>query len=354
MASPHRSPKDLRKMIRETKLDMDDVHKSLEKLRGLSLDERTESGMLRSRIDEQSSLICILKQRADDMLLRCQALERINSELEDLRADVQTELDKEKKRSMQLEQRFMDLAANHQELIHFKDEYKRQNAKLKQENERLREENEKLFSKDLQDKETVVLKLTQELRDLAEQHRSLDNEYQGKTTGFKTKLKGLMDLHQTKETSLQDELHDAQRQLSDAVEMCTELDQQLKKARENDSLKGTEMQKQIEVLAKEKDKFLDLSMQRGKLIQDKQVEIQQLETKRQEVEKNRAAAEERFEREAAVVNTNLKVKELQHALDQSVNTCNKLKKDFDAYKNHSTDLLEKEKELNAKLRHMIG
>ncbi|KAM9484654.1 coiled-coil domain-containing protein 89 isoform 2-T2 [Salvelinus alpinus] len=333
---------------------MDDVHKSLEKLRGLSLDERTESGMLRSRIDEQSSLICILKQRADDMLLRCQALERINSELEDLRADVQTELDKEKKRSMQLEQRFMDLAANHQELIHFKDEYKRQNAKLKQENERLREENEKLFSKDLQDKETVVLKLTQELRDLAEQHRSLDNEYQGKTTGFKTKLKGLMDLHQTKEASLQDELHDAQRQLSDAVEMCTELDQQLKKARENDSLKGTEMQKQIEVLAKEKDKFLDLSMQRGKLIQDKQVEIQQLETKRQEVEKNRAAAEERFEREAAVVNTNLKVKELQHALDQSVNTCNKLKKDFDAYKNHSTDLLEKEKELNAKLRHMIG
>lgn len=116
------------------------------------------------------------------MLLRCQALERINSELEDLRADVQTELDKEKKRSMQLEQRFMDLAANHQELIHFKDEYKRQNAKLKQENERLREENEKLFSKDLQDKEAVVLKLTQELRDLAEQHRSLDDEYQYECT----------------------------------------------------------------------------------------------------------------------------------------------------------------------------
>lgn len=104
-----------------------------------------------------------------------------------------------------------------------------------------------------------------------------------------------MDLHHTKEASLQGELHDAQRQLSNAVEMCTgefgciilfpktsvlndkydhfsdvswpELDQQLKKARENDSLKGTEMQKKMEVLAKEKDKFLDLSMQRGKLIQ---------------------------------------------------------------------------------------
>ncbi|XP_041725847.2 coiled-coil domain-containing protein 89 [Coregonus clupeaformis] len=354
MASPHSSPKDLRKMIRDTKQDMDDVHTSLEKLRGLSLEERTESGMLRSRIDEQSSLICILKQRADDMLLRCQALEQINSELEHLSADVQTKLDNEKKKSMQLEQRFMDLAANHQELIHFKDEYKRQNAKLKQENERLQEENDNIFSKDLQDKEAVILKLTQELRDLAEQHRSLDNEYQGKTTGFQTKLKGLMGLHQTKEVSLQDELHDAQRQLRDAVEMCTELDQQLKKARENYSLKETQMQKKIEVLAKEKDKLLDLSMQRGKLIQDKQVEIQQLETKRQEVEKNRAAAEERFEREAAVVNTNLKVKALQHALDQSVNTCNKLKKDFEAYKNHSTDLLEKEKELNAKLRHMIG
>ncbi|XP_010889276.1 coiled-coil domain-containing protein 89 [Esox lucius] len=353
MAAPHRSPTVLQK-IRESKCEMDDVQKSLEKLRSLSEDERTESGMLRSRIDEQSSLICILKQRADEMLLRCQALEEINSELENLRAKKQKELDNEKKRSMQLEQRFMSLAANHQELINFKDEFKRQNAKLKLENQRLQEDNEKLFSKDLQDKEAVILKLTQELKYLAEQHRSLNNEYQEKTTEFHTKLKELMGLHQTKETSLQDELRDSQRQLKDSLAMCTELDQRLHAARQRDLMRETQMHKEIAVLAKEKDKFLDLSMQRGKIIQDKQVEVQQLETKKQEAEKARADAEQRFESESAMVNASLKVQDLQHALDESVKTCNQLKKDFEAYKNHSTDLLEKEKALNSKLRHMMG
>ncbi|KAI4873046.1 hypothetical protein NFI96_006126 [Prochilodus magdalenae] len=244
--------------------------------------------MLRSRIDEQSSLICVLKQRADEMLLRCQALERINAELEKLRADVQTELENEQQRSEQLEQRFMDLAANHRELINFKDEYKRQNAELQKENQRLREENEKLFSKELEEKEKTILKLTQELRDLAEQHRRLEKEYQDKTTGFQMKIKELMNLHQIKEASLQDELHDTQKQLKNAVEMCAGMDNV------------------------------------------------------------------GFEKEAAAVNGDLRVKELQHALSEAEETCSGLKKDFEAYKKHSSDLLAKEKELNAKLRHMIN
>ncbi|KAJ8012797.1 hypothetical protein DPEC_G00046600 [Dallia pectoralis] len=353
MASPHRSPTALKK-LRDTKYDMDDVQKSLEILHCLSQEERTESGMLRSRIGEQSSLICILKQRADEMLLRCQALEEINSELEDLRAKVQKELDNEKKRSTQLEQRFMCLAANHQELIKFKDEFKRQNAKLKLENQQLQEENQKLFSKELKNKEVDIQKLTEELHYLTKQHRSLKNEYQEKTTEFQSNMKDLMSLHQTKETSLQDELHDAQRQLKDALQMFTELDQRLQETRQRDILRETHVHEQIAILTKEKDKFLELSMQRGKLIQDKQAEIQQLETSKQEAEKAKADAEERFNREATVVNAHLKVRDLQHALDESVEACNQLKKGFEAYKIHSTDLLEKEKALNSKLRHLMG
>ncbi len=157
---------------------MDDVHQALEKLRSLSQEERTEADMLRSRIDEQSTLICILKQRADEMLLRCQALEKINTELENLRANVTLELENERKKSELLEQRFMLLASNHRELINFKNEYKSQNAKLEKENERLREENETLFSHEVQEKEKSILKLTQELKELAEQHKILETEYQ--------------------------------------------------------------------------------------------------------------------------------------------------------------------------------
>ncbi|XP_066543350.1 coiled-coil domain-containing protein 89 [Amia ocellicauda] len=354
MTSPQRTPRDLKQMITDTKQEMDDVHSALEKLRGLSQDDKTENALLRSRIDEQSNLICILKQRADEMLLRCQALERINSELESLREDVQKELENERKRSSQLEQRFLDLAANHQELINFKDEYKKQNGQLREENQQLQEENENLFSKELHEKEEVILKLTQELKDLAEQHKILEIEYKEKSSGFQTKLKELMIIHQTKEASLQGELQITQKQLKDAVDMCTELDLQLRRAMDKDAFEESQLQQKLEALVKEKDELLDLSMQRGKIIQDKQKEIQELEEKRQEAEKARVTAEERFEKAAAEVDANLKVQDLQRCLDESEQSYNELKKDFEAYKKHSSDLLAKEKELNAKLRHMIA
>ncbi|KAG9271593.1 coiled-coil domain-containing protein 89 [Astyanax mexicanus] len=352
MTSPQRNHTDLKTMIIDTKQDMDDVHQALEKLRGLSQEERSEDEMLRSRIDEQSGLICILKQRADEMLLRCQALERINAELEKLQADVQTELENEHQRSEQLEQRFMDLAANHRELINFKDEYKRQNAELLRENQRLREENEKLFSKELEEKEETILKLTQELRELAEQHRHLEKEYQDKTTGFQMKIKELMNLHQIKEASLQDELHNTQKQLKNAVEMCAEMDLKLRLSHERGMTKESENQEKLEALMREKNDLLKLSMQRGKIIQDKQEEIQELEKMKQKAENARQDAESRFEREAAAVDGELRVKELQHALDQAEEKYSSLEKVFEAFKKHSSDLLRNEKELNARLRHM--
>ncbi|XP_052004751.1 coiled-coil domain-containing protein 89-like isoform X1 [Xyrauchen texanus] len=353
IASPTKNPIDLKTMIKDTKQDMDDVHQALEKLRSLSHEERTEGDVLHSRIDEQSSLICILKHRADEMLLRCQALENINSELENLRANVQVELENERKKSEQLEQRFMDLAANHKELINFKDEYKSQNAKLTKENEGLREENDNLFSKELQEKEEIILKLTQELKDLAKQHKRFETEYQKKTTGFQIKLKELMNLHQIKEASLKNELNDAQKQLKNAVEMCAELDLRLRQTQEKETMRDTETRERLDNLMKENNELIDLSLQRGKIIQDKQTEILELERKRQEAESGRLDAEHRFEKEAAAVNSELKVKELQYGLERAEDTCNELKKEFEAYKKHSSELLEKEKELNCKLRHLI-
>ncbi|KTG47003.1 hypothetical protein cypCar_00039899, partial [Cyprinus carpio] len=333
--------------------DMDDVHTALEKLRSLSQEERTEADVLRSRIDEQSTLICILKQRADEMLLRCQALEKINAELENLRANVRLELENERKKSELLEQRFMHLASNHRELINFKNEYKSQNVKLEKENERLRKENETLFSQEVQEKEKIILKLTQELKELAEQHKILETEYQEKTTGFQIKLKELISLHQIKEASLKNELSDTQKQLKNAVEMCavvqllhffpTELDLKLRQTQEKESRRETDSQERLEKLMKEKDELIDLSMQRGKMILDKQAEIQELERKRQEAENGRLDAE----------NSELRVKELQDALERAEDTCNELKKEFEAFKKHSSELLGKEKELNCKLRHLI-
>ncbi|XP_033900916.2 coiled-coil domain-containing protein 89-like [Acipenser ruthenus] len=354
MAPSQRSPKDLKMMIIDSKQEIDEVQHALDKLRALSQDDQTENTLLRSRIDEQSQLICILKQRADEMVLRCQALDRINAELENMRDDVLCELKIERHRSTQLEDRFMDLAANHQQIIKFKDEYKTQNAELKEENERLRNENESLFCEVLQQKEQRIVELTGEVKRMTEQYKDLELEYKQKSNEFKAKVEEVNENHQIKESAFLSKLEILQQKLKDSTEKCTELDLMLKQATEKDTLEESQLQLKLQALIREKDELLELSMQRGKLIQDKQKEIQQLEEKSEIAEKARTAAEKRFEQEESAVNLNLRVKELQHCLDESKQMYNELKKEFEVYKKHSCDLLAKEKELNAKLRHVIG
>ncbi|XP_059198193.1 coiled-coil domain-containing protein 89-like isoform X2 [Centropristis striata] len=354
MATPQRNAENSIKAEGNRTEHTDSILKSLEKLCSLSVDDTTEKGVLRSRIDEQSSLICMLKQRADDVLLRCQALEKINTELEGHVTDCQKELDGERKKVKHLEKRFMDLADINKGIIAFMNNHENQNAQLKMENEQLQSENDTLFSKKLEDKEVLVKKLMQEIKQLTEKYTNKENEYREKVAGFQSKLQEQTTQLQAKNASLLDQLHDAQQQQRDAVEMCSDLKMKLEKAKEEHALREINMRESITSLTKEKDKLLNLSMERGKVIQEKQQEIQQLEAKWMEEKKARAKAEDRFEQEAEAVNADIKVKFLQAALDESATNCGKLKKDFEAFKEHSTSLLIHERELNKKLRHMMG
>lgn len=154
---------------------IDSIQKSLEKLQQLTVEDTMET--LRSRINEQSSLICILKQRADELLLRWETLKKINTDLEGQVADCQKELDSERKRAELLEKRFMDLADNNQAIISLLNEYKNQNAQLKLENKELLSENETLFSKTIQDKEVFIQKLLQETKQLTEEYTNKEIEF---------------------------------------------------------------------------------------------------------------------------------------------------------------------------------
>ncbi|KAG8000682.1 Coiled-coil domain-containing protein 89, partial [Nibea albiflora] len=332
--------------------NVDSIQKALEKLQSLSAEDTTET--LRSRIDEQSSLICILKQRADELLLRCQALQKINTEMEGRVTDNQKELDDERKKTELLNKRFMDLVANFKALTAFMDEHKNQNIQLKLENKQLQSENETLFSQKLQDKEVLVQKLLKEIKELTEKYTNKENVYREKLSACETKLKEQATEHQGKESSLLDQLRDAQQQHREAVEMYKDLKLKLQKAEEEQALMEVSMRESIKCLTTEKDKLLHLSMERGKVIQEKQEEIQQLKSKWKEEKRARVEAQERFEREAEAVNADLKVKCMQSALDESTMKYAQFKKDFEAYKEHSTDLLIQERELNKTLRHMTG
>lgn len=57
------------------------IQADLSKLRALCEDDKTENALLRSRIDEQSKLIMILKQQMDESIRRTKTLESMNDQL---------------------------------------------------------------------------------------------------------------------------------------------------------------------------------------------------------------------------------------------------------------------------------
>ncbi|XP_074551596.1 coiled-coil domain-containing protein 89 [Halichoeres trimaculatus] len=348
MAAPQRNEENFLEMEGDT------TEMSLAKVGNLSVDDPTDTGMLRSRINQQSDLICMLKHRADELLLRCEALKKINAELESSTKDYQTELESERKKANLIGKRFNDLANNNQAIIAFMDEYKSQNGLLKQENKQLQAENDTLFSQKLQDKEICVQNLQQEIKELMAKCTNKENEHREKLADYQSKLQEQARQHQAKEDLLLDQLHDTKQQQRDTEEMCRDLKLKLEKAEEEHAQRELKLRESITSLNREKDKLLQLSMDRGKLIQEKQEEIQQLEIRLKEEKKARAKAENRFHKEAEAVNADLKVKSLQSTLDEATTKYSQFKKEFEAYKEHSTNLLTQERELNKKLRHMVG
>ncbi|XP_051883613.1 coiled-coil domain-containing protein 89 isoform X2 [Pristis pectinata] len=349
-----RSPRNFNQMMQESKqvTEIDTVPLTLEKLRGLSQEDKTENAMLRSRIDEQSQLICILKQRADEFIRRCQTLEAINADLENQCENFKQQLEGELKLSAQLEERFMDLALNHQEIIKFKDEYKRQNSVLSEQNEKLQRENENLFCKALQEKDDQILKLSNELGECLKQCNMLEQECKQITQNLQTKESDFLEKQVNTEKFYQDKVQSLKAKLKETEDRCNVAELKQKEAAEIRSHKETEFQQKILLLTQEKEELLKISMERGKIVQDKQKEIQLLQEKLKLTEKAKKDAEDRFQYEATMVNESAKVKALQQQYHKYQKIYTDLEREFEAFKKHSNNLLTKEKELNAKLRHL--
>jgi hypothetical protein len=87
------------------------------KQQGLSEESHSENALLRSRIDEQSRLIMILKQHSDESLLASKAADKRYVSMEAERLQLTQDLELMNKRCSMLDARFNDLAANHQQMI---------------------------------------------------------------------------------------------------------------------------------------------------------------------------------------------------------------------------------------------
>ncbi|CAK8694928.1 coiled-coil domain-containing protein 89-like [Clavelina lepadiformis] len=342
MASPTRTPKDLRNIIHTNNDESCGDVSNIEKLKELSSDDHSEAAMLRSRIEEQGKLICFLKQRADENYNRMKVLEEINKELELLRANALMESKEKTKTCQMLEKRFDELAENHEEMIKIKDEYKLRNHQLTMENKMLKEENKKLFSAAIEDRDAEILQLLAKLKDHEEKlEQSLQNN-----SHMQEELNYSEQRNEVNEKKHINEMHELQSKLDLALS-------DLKSQRFNDNKKTTDSMNALQQLKKEKDSMLSQVMERGKLLQEKQSEIEQMKTEIVNKDRQYHDLQSDFAQKQDRVNANLRVQRLQAEKDRIEAEVSKLKIEFEAFRIHSNKLLTQERDLNAKLRNNV-
>ncbi|XP_023440320.2 coiled-coil domain-containing protein 89 [Dasypus novemcinctus] len=333
--------------------ELEGLREALANLRGLSEEEKGEKAMLCSRLQEQSQLICILKRRSDEALERCQVLELLNSELEEKRLEEAEKLKAQREQAQKLEERFLTLAANHELMIRFKDEHKRQNVRLREENEQLRLENHHLFSQALEDQEAKVRHLTAQSEALAEELEALKQRSAQEASRAQAREEELLELQRRQAREHAEETGRLRGQLQSLEQQRQQAVAQMAEAQEAHGSLSQELQARLQAVTREKEELLQLSMERGKVLQSKQAEIRQLEEKLEAADEARRQALERFEREAVAVDSNLRVRELQRQVDGIQQAYDELRLQSEAFRRHSLDLLTKERELNAKLRHLF-
>nr|AAI69783.1 Bc8 orange interacting protein [Xenopus laevis] len=319
---------------------------SLKQLHALPWDEKTENEMLRSRLDEQSQLICMLKQRADETQIKWQHLERVNGELERQSGEAAQRFQSERERGERLEERFAILASNHQQMIRFKDEYKQQNEELRQLCDTMRESK----YPELLHRDRCIQELRDQLGDTETRLKEQEMNYGRKLDTLKAKVEQLEGEKRTGSLELGDLTH----RLKVSEETRHEAQEKLARLEEIKKAEKAEADRRLEEIKKEKQELLNLCMERGRTLQDRQREAAELSVRLQEAQKSLEKAEESYQRDKAAVDADIRVSDLQRKLEDGENQFEQLRRDFEAYKKHSGDLLTKERELNSKLRHLIG
>ncbi|NXF12072.1 CCD89 protein, partial [Smithornis capensis] len=316
--------------------------------------ERNEKAQLLSHLEQQRHLISVLKKKADDTHKRCRALEQLNMELEKLRTEDAVKIKTQMLRIQHLEGRFMDLANNHKRVTQFKNEPRKQHMQLREENKCLQQEKEALFSQAVREKEAEVLWLAAQARRLSQQLHSLQEKHAYESCRAQEREKELLEAQSQQAGTYAREMDSLKKQLQILRERYQQAVVRADRAESQQRAQGSELWAKLERAHKEKEQLLNLAMERGKALQDKEWEIQQLREKLESAEEAMQGAGMCLEKEAAVVDEDLKVQELQGQLESSKQAYNELSLRFDAYRRHSMDLLTKERALNVKLRHFVA
>ncbi|NXI02217.1 CCD89 protein, partial [Pachycephala philippinensis] len=239
-----------------------------------------------------------------------------------------------------------------EKMIQFKNEHKKRHMQLWEENKRLRQDREALFSQAVREKEAEVLQLAAQARKFSQQLCSLQEKYAYESHRAQEREKELLEAQSQQAGAYAREVDSLKKQLQLLQERHQQAAARAEQAESQQRAQGSELQAKLERAHEEKEQLLNLAMERGKALQDREQAIQKLEEKLETVEEAMQRARRRLKKEAAV-DKDVKVQELQRQLELSKQAYDELLLRFDAYRKHSMDLLTKERALNVRLRHFV-
>ena len=265
MSNSNRSPKDLKDLIEKSKKETDaiDIEQALVNLRNIPNEEKTEMGLLRSRIEEQSRLIMILKQRGDEYIRKNQILEKQNKDLYEKIENYNTDVKELEKKCDLLNNRFNDLAENHEELIKIKDDYKKNNGALKDDNQRLKLELFKYKSVDDLRNGEYLTQINQ-LKETCRMNESIIDELketiEKKRGYFEEQIREKNDEINFKNKQFDSKVNDYEIKVENLNRIIQNYENELKHF-------ANKHENTLKEISKERDELLELTVHRGKLIQ---------------------------------------------------------------------------------------
>jgi len=235
MSNSNRNPKDIKDLIQTCKSNQEDINyleQSIKNLKNLPDDEKTELGLCKARIDEQSRLIMILKQRCDEYIKKNMTLDSLYAELCQKNEKQVVESKTINEKYQVLEDRFKVLNENHEQLIKIKDEYKHECDILRQLNKKyLAQLNENTREKELLEEQNV---LNSKLQTLNEKIQDYEQRIGSLIEQYETKIKtSQADFEQTKLKS-EHEIKELNKKLDQfsksSEELVKELSEKLSKS----------------------------------------------------------------------------------------------------------------------------
>ncbi|XP_065838376.1 coiled-coil domain-containing protein 89-like [Oscarella lobularis] len=342
--SGSRSPRDVRQIVW---LNRKEENAFLEKkcddvLKLASSTSANDADVLRSRVDQQSELISLLKRRSEDFQTQLSTLETKCATLETDGERLRKSLREERERKELMEKRFFDLNSNHEQMIELKDEYKGMNAKLRDENSRLLAENQTLFSGRLQERDEMIRQLESHVTTLDERCRLAD----ARTVEIERKGRVESDRYERRVDELVRELDDERRRFErERVESRSRIESLCDEARKSDVVVENERAERVRLGA--------LVTEKDCLLREKESCVDRLAKENERLSLKMTALERRFSDQVALVNRDEQVMRLRETVAATEGKLDGLRREYDAYKKHSAQLLNKERELNSKLRHLL-